>query len=203
MPNITKVVLNLVIINVLLYFGTNMQLFDNSRVMLALFNPWSEYFRPYQLVTHMFMHGSFNHLLFNMLSLVFLGPMVEARLGSERFLVLYFVAGFGSAFLQIATGYLAAYHFGMGAEIDIPMLGASGAIYGVMAAFAMLFPHERLMLLFPPIPIRAPYFVLGLVAIDLFSGMSGRDTGVAHFAHVGGALFGAALIYYWRKRMVL
>jgi len=197
MPRLTEVVKHLIVINVLMFFGTKMLMGDN-RLMLALYYPGVEYFRPYQLVTHMFMHANFGHILFNMLSLAFLGPMIEQLWGSKRFLTYYLLAGFGAMFTHLAVRYIMINYFGQVQEAYIPVLGASGAIYGVFIAFAMYFPNARLMLLIPPIPVRAKYLVVGLIAYDLFSGLSGASTGVAHFAHLGGALFGFLIITYWR-----
>ena len=126
-----------------------------------------------------------------------MGPSVEARMGSKRFLFYYLFVGLGAAGLHLAVHHWSVLQNGM--LFDTQMLGASGAVYGVMAAFAMFFPNQQLMLMFPPIPIAAKYLVVGLVVIDLFSGLSGHRTGIAHFAHIGGAFFGVLLILYWRK----
>ena len=177
-----------------------MTLMGDSRISLALFYPGSDFFEPYQLVSHMFMHANTGHLLFNMLSLFFLGPMVERVFGTRRFLFYYLFAGFGAALTHLAFMYYQIDISGDYTGINIPVLGASGAVYGVIIAFAVLFPDVRLMLIFPPIPIKARYLAAGLIALDLFSGISGYSTGIAHFAHLGGALFGYLLILYWRKR---
>lgn len=204
MIRITEVVKHLLIINVIIYFGTQFLLPDSR--MLSLYYPASEHFQPYQIVSHMFMHGDFSHLLFNMLTLFFLGPMVESVMGAKRFLTYYFVAGFGAMLIHILIWYIQfsglpsqEYELLM-QHPDVRVLGASGAIYGVLVAFAMLFPNTRLMLLFPPIPIKAKYLVIALIAFDLAFGLSGRQTGVAHFAHLGGALFGFLMLLYWKKR---
>ncbi len=236
MNNITDVVKNLLILNVIVFAGVSLtaQLsgIDLSQYFM-LYSPLSEKFKPIQLITHMFMHGGLSHLLFNMLGLFFLGPYVEKRMGSQRFLLFYLICGFGAMLAHIGVDYLQFYQVkdltsGMTmdqlrnfmstgvfqntglnrneAEIvfqklngvfNIPVVGASGAIYGVFLAFAMFFPNMRLMLLFPPIPIKAKFLVAGIVAIDLFSGISGQQTGIAHFAHLGGALAGFILVSLW------
>jgi len=132
------------------------------------------------------------HILFNMMSLFFLGPMVEQVMGAKNFLIFYIICGLAA---NIA-------HWGMiyfGVIPPVAVVGASGAIMGVFAAFAYYFPNVKLMLLFPPIPVKAKYLMVGLIAFDLFSGISGISTGVAHFAHLGGVLSGLLLIIYWTK----
>ena len=212
---ITGVVANLLIINVLLFFGSflmfgGMEISSTGnvnlgRAVLAMFYPDSVHFQPHQIVTHMFMHADIRHLLFNMIGIFFFGPILENLWGAKRFLFFYFIAGFGSLILHLIFWYFEVsalspgqYEFYMqnpGAYV----LGASGALYGVLVAFALYFPNQKIMLLIPPIPIKAKYLVGALVLIDLFSGFSGASTGVAHFAHLGGALFGALLVLYWRR----
>lgn len=206
MFQITDVIKHLLIINLIVYFGS--LLLDRSGIfdpsVLACYYPDSEYFHPYQVVTHMFMHGGGFHLFFNMFALVMLGPYVESYLQAKRFLVLYFVAGFGALGLHMLIWYFqfsgldpVTYQDYMQSD-KLAVVGASGAVYGVLAAFAYLFPNVRLMLLFPPIPVKAKWLVLALVAFDLFSGLSGRSTGIAHFAHIGGALFGFLTVVFWK-----
>jgi len=190
MPRITDVVKNLLIINILVFVSVYISLSTGllqSPAQLALFYPTDPNFRPYQIVTHMFMHGDIGHLMFNMLTLFFLGPPVEQFLGAKKFLILYFVSGLGA----LLTHWLFFHH--------VPIIGASGAIYGVLIAFAVLFPNTRLMLLFPPIPVRAKYLVIFIIAFDLISGVSGWSTGIAHFAHLGGGLFGFIMLAIWNK----
>jgi len=191
MSRLTEVVKHLLIINVLVYFGATMVLpqIGIPTRMLYLFYPGTEPFQPFQLITHMFMHGSTTHILFNMMSLFFLGPMVEQALGSKRFLTFYLLSGVGAMLLHLGIDYFSVQH--------IPVVGASGAIMGVFVAFAVLFPDVKLMLLFPPIPIKAKYMMMALIAFDLFSGISGMSTGIAHFAHLGGVLAGFIMMYYW------
>jgi len=191
MPPITDVVKHLIIINVLLYFGTHV-VWPAGQGYLALFFPMdSPNFQPYQLVTHMFMHGSITHLLFNMYGLYLFGSAVERVWGPKRFLFYYLFCGFGALALQLGTMAIAGE--------SSWLVGASGAVFGLLAAFGMMYPNTRIMLLFPPIPMKAKYFVLIYGAIELFLGVSGFNTGIAHFAHLGGAIFGALLILYWRK----
>jgi membrane associated rhomboid family serine protease len=209
MFQITDVIKHLLIINLIMFFGAMITeqtgIFDSS--LLVFHYPQSAYFEPYQIVTHMFMHGGIAHLFFNMFALVMLGPYVEHFLGGKRFLTLYLISGFGALGLHLLIWY---YELSQIPPMDFAMLmqereygvvGASGAVYGVLAAFAFLFPNTRLMLLFPPIPVKAKYLVLALVAFDLLSGISGSSTGIAHFAHVGGALFGFLTVLIWRNRL--
>jgi membrane associated rhomboid family serine protease len=198
MGQLTDVVKHLLLINVVMFLATTAFMADN-RLILAMFYPTSELFRPYQVITHMFMHADVGHLLFNMLSLFFLGPWVERRVGAKKFLTLFLVAGFGAAALHLIVRYVLITQMGDVGELNIPVLGASGAVYGVLAGFATLFPNARLMLLFPPIPMKASYLAIGLIVFDLFTGISGTRTGVAHFAHVGGAITGFIMIKYWIK----
>jgi len=184
MNNLTDVVKKLLIVNVAAFFLVS-GVFPDYLPMLAMHSPIdSDYFAPYQLVTHMFMHANIGHLMFNMLSLFFLGPYVERALGPKRFVILYFVSGFAA----MAAHFLIS---------GVPVLGASGAIYGVVFAFIAMFPDVKLMLLIPPIPIKARYLALGLIAYDLIMGFQGTS-GTAHFAHLGGALAGVLLIVSWR-----
>jgi membrane associated rhomboid family serine protease len=185
-PPITGVVKQLVIINVIVFVGAYFML-PNHGDILAMSSPYSPDFHAFQIVTHMFMHANFQHILFNMLMLYFLGPMVEQALGSKRFLILYLLSGFGA----LATHFLFFPYVGV--------LGASGAVYGVLIAFASLFPNVKLMLLFPPIPIKAKYLALGLIVIGLFSGFGGYDQGVAHFAHLGGSFTAFIILLIWKK----
>jgi len=171
-----------------------------GRLQLAMFFPTSDFFRPYQIITHMFMHAGIGHLFFNMFALFMFGPPLEVLWGPKRFLFYYFFCGFGALILHLFVKYLEIYYFGGHIwEINVPMLGASGAIFGLLLGFGMKFPETRLMLLIPPIPIKAKYFVLFIAALELFLGLSRMSTGIAHFAHLGGALFGFLLILYWSK----
>ncbi len=191
--NLTDVVKNLIIINVIVFFGATSMGFARN---LYLFFPMSDAFQPYQLVTHMFMHSGVGHLFFNMLSLFFLGPYVERYLGSKKFLILYLVSGFGAVAAHLGVDY---YQYMEGTLQLVPVVGASGAVYGVLLAFAYLFPDVKLMLMLPPIPVKAKYLALGLIAYDLYSGVMRSGTGIAHFAHLGGAVTGILLVIYWKQ----
>lgn len=153
-------------------------------------------FSLYQPFSYMFLHGNFQHLLFNMLALWMFGRDVEPALGTKRFLTLYFTCGIGAAFCQELWQWGA-----MVWTMTPPALtvGASGAVYGVLLAFGMLFPNQRLLLLIPPIPIKAKYLVAMYAAIELFSSFS-TDSNVAHFAHLGGMLFAWGLLRHWKRQ---
>lgn len=172
-------------------------------------------FNVVQLFTYMFLHGSLTHLFFNMFSLWMFGGLIERTLGMKRFLTYFLVCGVGAGLCQEVWQTAEYFIEGLnnydmvntGTSL-IPMgtflnmwttIGASGACYGVLLAFGMLYPNERIMLLIPPIPMKAKYFVAGYAAIELISAYTSNDN-VAHFAHLGGMLFGWALLHWWRKR---
>lgn len=255
------VVKNLLIINGLCFLA-NVVLetrFNYSlNETLGLYFPESNHFRPYQLITHVFMHGSFMHLFFNMFSLWMFGNVLENYWGPKRFFIYYFVTAFGAAALLLGVnGYeiytlktaIANYaadpnidafirlidkdaalaHSGVVNEfvsqwqaqpqnpqfvqssleiadalvqrkMNVPTVGASGAVFGLLLAFGMLFPNTELMMLFIPFPIKAKYFVIGYGAIELYQGIANNPSdNVAHFAHLGGMLFGFILIKIWNK----
>lgn len=227
------VVKNLLIINVLMLFITfvlQMRGIDLTSI-LGLHYFQSSEFRPYQLVTHMFMHGGLAHLFFNMFALWMFGRVLESVWGPKRFFIYYFVTGLGAAALHTFVNFLEFQHIasnmpmetvkmvlGQGTEIfnqgqnftdpdaarlnlilNVPTVGASGAVFGLLLGFGMLFPNTQLMLLFPPIPIKAKYFVMGYGAIELFSGITDSGSNIAHFAHLGGMLFGFIMIKYWNR----
>lgn len=195
LPPVTK---NLLIINVLVYLGTLVATRYGIWLesLLGLHFVWSPYFKIYQLLTYMFVHAGFWHLFFNMFSLWMFGRIIEMAWGPRRFLLFYMVCGIGAGlsqevfqFVQLISGMAGAL---------APTVGASGAIYGILLAFGMTFPNERIMLLIPPIPMKAKYFVILFAAIELFSAWSDNGGNVAHCAHLGGMLFGWLLILYWR-----
>lgn len=160
--------------------------------LLAMYTPNTGGFKPYQLVTHMFLHGSWGHLFFNMFAVFMFGKVLEQVLGGKKFFILYFVSGLGAALLQFAIYYF------QGAEAA--MIGASGAVFGILVAFAMMFPNVELMLLFLPIPIKAKYLVPIYAIIELFFGVASfSGDNIAHFAHLGGGLFGFILIKFWKR----
>ena len=151
-------------------------------------------FLPWQLLTYGFLHGDLMHLLFNMLALVMFGAPLEYTWGNKRFLTFYLVCVVGAGLCQLVVASWAVAQGGAA----YPTLGASGGVFGLLLAFGMLFPHRRIMLLIPPIPIKARTLVIAYGAIELFMGVTGTGPGVAHFAHLGGMLFGWLLIRYWR-----
>lgn len=153
---------------------------------LALYPIGSGNFQIWQLVSYMFLHGGFGHIFFNLFALWMFGQAIENFWGTKRFTVYYFLTGIGAALLHMFIG-------GGGA----PTVGASGAVYGILLAFGMMFPNRHIMLLFPPIPIKAKYFVAFFGIIELISGITRPGSGIAHFAHLGGMVVGFILIKYW------
>ena len=151
-------------------------------------------FRVWQLVTYAFMHGNAMHLLFNMLALFMFGGQIERLFGEKQFLLYYFVCLLTAALCQLAFMYF----FENGQMF--PTVGASGAIFGLLLAFGMMYPHEKIMLMLLPVPMPAWLFVTGYAALELFFGITGTQAGVAHFAHLGGMLGGYLLIEYWRGK---
>ena len=148
-------------------------------------------FWPWQLVTYAFLHGGLWHLLFNMFALWMFGVQIENSWGSRRFAIYYFICVIGAGVVQALVMW----------GQPVPTLGASGGVFGVLVAFGMMFPNQRIMLLIPPIPIKAKWFVIGYGAIELFLGVTGGQAGVANFAHVGGAVVGFLVIQYWRGKL--
>jgi membrane associated rhomboid family serine protease len=151
-------------------------------------------FQIWQVVTYAFMHGNAMHLLFNMLALFMFGGQIERLFGEKQFLLYYFVCLLTAALCQLAFMYF----FENGQMF--PTVGASGAIFGLLLAFGMMYPHEKIMLMLIPIPMPAWLFVTGYAAVELFFGITGTQAGVAHFAHLGGMLGGYLLIEYWRGK---
>ena len=198
---ITPLVKNLLIVNVLMYV---LQELSGGLVTqyLSLFDFRSEYFMPHQIITYMFLHGGTGHLFFNMLWLFFMGPVLERFLGDKKFFILYMVSGVGAGVLQLGANYLQnpeIIMFSNGMSIfDVPTLGASGAVAGIMMAVALLFPNTEIYL-YMLFPVKLKYFAAFYVVSELYSGLSGADTGIAHFAHLGGMLFGFILIKIWNQ----
>lgn len=191
MFRLTPVVRNLIMINSLIFLVQVLLPRLHITEYLSLWNVRTEYFKPYQLFTYMFVHSpeGFTHIFFNMLTLVFIGPILETYWGPKRFLMFYIVCGIGAGVFNVLVDLL----FGAG-TFGI-MLGASGAIYGVLMAFGMLFPNMEIMLLIPPIPIKAKYLVFLLGGLTFLLDRSGS---VAHFAHLGGVIFAFILVRLWR-----
>ena len=206
------VIKNLLIINVLIFMAQELLPFgDWITHHLALYYWESPNFGVWQYLTHMFLHGSISHIFFNMFSLWMFGRILEYDLGSKRFLVFYLLSGIGAGILYscvnwieisvvkdaAATSYAAAEK--LWRLVNIPVVGASGAIYGVLLGFGMMHPNSVIMLIFPPIPMKAKYFVIIFMVIELFLGLRGGD-GVAHFAHVTGMISAFLLLRYWKSK---
>ena len=214
MPPITK---NLLIINVLCFFAS--LAFASHGVdfyeLFGLHFFLASNFRPWQLFTYMFMHGSWEHLFFNMFAVWMFGRIMEQTMGRNRFLFYYLTCGLGAGLAQELVQTIQYWYFDFGSFEQVALgdgiistadflnrwntVGASGAVYGILLSFGMTYPNER-MFIFPlPVPIRAKYFVIGYAAIELLSALSQRGDGVAHIAHLGGMLFGLLLLLYWRN----
>ena len=207
MFQVTPVVRNLLIANIAVYLVQSFLRIDLATIFgyhtfslqeMGLFN-------PIQIFTYMFLHSGTSHIFSNMFGLFMFGPMLESFLGSKRFLILYMVSGVGACLLH---GGISLYEISQlpidSAEytmmMSIPMVGASGAIFGMLGAFARLFPNTE-MIIFPlPIPVKAKYLVSLYALFEIFSGVYNVMPGVAHFAHIGGLIFGILLINYWNKK---
>lgn len=211
-PSVTK---NLIMINIIFFVATMLSK-EFMYSAFALYYPASRFFHWWQPLTHMFMHGGLLHIFFNMYALWIFGSVVERMIGSRKFLIFYFACGFGAAALHLGVEYLQAQSFMMqiadGSQQalqsyahlkSIPTVGASGAIYGVLIAYAMLFPQSRLTLIFPPISLSARTWVLIFIGIELLTGITGTADGIAHFAHLGGMLVGYLMFLYWKKKGTL
>ena len=190
MQKTTPIVLNLIIINALVFVAQ--MVLDKTMAFtsfLALYSYNSGFFEPYQLVTHMFAHGGFFHILFNMYALWMFGSVLERVWGPKRFLIFYFICGLAAGVAQM---------FAM--DANGMAVGASGAIMGLLAAFAYLFPNTEFFILPFPFPIKAKYMVAIYAAIDLFGGLHpGAADNIAHFAHLGGMVMGFILVIIWGK----
>lgn len=193
---LTPMVKNLLIVNVGVFL-IGLILFSDINVYLALYPFDSPYFKPYQLFTYMFAHGGFGHILFNMIGLMVFGSILEQFWGSNKFLIFYMITGIGAALVYSGFNHFEV--FGPSETLS-SMVGASGAVYGLLMACAMLFPNTELMLLFPPIPIKMKWLAIGLGAIALYSSFT-QDPGdnVAHLAHLGGMLFAFIMLKIWQK----
>ncbi|MFY7847040.1 rhomboid family intramembrane serine protease [Chryseobacterium gambrini] len=234
-PPVTR---NIIIINIAVFVIANLLFQDRFVGYLAAFYPFSPFFKSWQIVTHMFMHGSFMHILFNMFTLFSFGPILENSLGEKKYLILYFLSGLGAFFLfnlwnfvevqQISNelqqlGFnLNEYLSGSSVQysgssqsvlrqqelvgelngiMGTPMVGASGAIFGVVAAFATLYPDAKIGIMFIPIPMKVKYVLPVVVIGSIYLGVSGNGGGIAHLAHVGGAIVGFILARIWRKHL--
>jgi membrane associated rhomboid family serine protease len=231
LPPVVKNIIMLNILMLLAYYAATSVFGIDLNSLLGLYFPKSEQFMPVQIITHMFMHGGFWHLFFNMYALYIFGQVLENVWGPKRFFIYYMVCGLGAALthesviafqynhfiqnlspenLQLVLNEGTAYFSqgklftdptmqGLQLLLNTPTVGASGAIFGVLLAFGVLFPNTQLMLLIPPIPIRAKYFVMIYGAIELYLAVTQPGSNIAHAAHLGGMLFGYLLIRYWRK----
>lgn len=244
MGRLTDTVKWLIIVNALFFVGVILY-GDLFYRLFSLYYFENDEFLWWQPVTHMFMHGGFAHILFNMYGLFAFGSPLEARWGTKKFLFFYFSAGLGAALIHTGVNYF-IFHQGVEAfvnagltdtevlgmmadsmqqaasnagqySVNLPKgidvdayskmlsaysgtaVGASGAVYGVLVAFGLMFPNIELMLMFIPFPIKAKYFIPLMIAGDLFFGLTGSPFGIAHWAHIGGALFGFIMAYYWKK----
>ncbi len=215
--NLTPVVKNLLIINIIFFIATYIlqNQFDMVR-WLSVFYFDSPFFRPWQVVSYMFMHAGIEHIFFNMFALFMFGPILEYSLGSKRFFNLYFICGIGAIALQWVVQAIEIHQLigsfvvlkdttaspevisKIGDIYDSPILGASGAIFGVLVAFATLYPNMEMLIFFIPIPVKAKYVISVYIIYEIYSSI--RQTSgdnVAHLAHIGGAIFGFILIKYW------
>ena len=198
---IPKVSKNILIINVLMWLLTLVRRTWMVQTF-SLFYPLSPLFHWWQPVTYMFMHGGWDHIFFNMFTFLMFGCTLERQWGPKKYLLFYFVTGLGAAALHIGVQAL-MYRMGSISQAElynIPTLGASGAVYGILLGFAMLFPDAKMTLIFPPITLSSKWWVAIMLGIELFLGYTGLGGGVAHFAHLGGALFGFLLIRYWKRK---
>jgi membrane associated rhomboid family serine protease len=193
LPPVTR---NLLIANVVVFLLQHM--FGNVLLQYFALWPWGpeQAFQPWQLITYAFMHGSVPHILFNMVALYMFGGTIERTFGARNFTIYYFVCAVVAAVAQLIVVHWFTHGF-------YPTLGASGAIFGLLLAFGMLYPHEKVMLIFLPVPMPAWLFVIGYAVVELVMGVTGTQAGVAHFAHLGGMLGGYVLIEYWRGRLPL
>lgn len=189
MSQVPQAVKSIIIINVLVAIMT----FLNKGLMSKWFalDPIYFVYKPWQLVTYMFMHGDFFHLFFNMYTLFIFGGVLERVWGTKKFLFYYFVTGIGAALIHIGVQWLTG---------DFALtVGASGAIYGLLLGYAMLYPDSVMMLMFPPVRMKAKWFVLIFAGIELLLGITGTQVSVAHFAHLGGLLVGLIVMMIWKK----
>ena len=211
MPIVIK---NIIIVSTFMLILTTI----NREFMLehfALFFPTSHFFKPWQVITHMFMHGNFTHLLFNMYALWMFGSVLEQLWGPKKFLLYFFVTGLGAAALHMGVQWITisslAHKIAANGPdtmaalsryrmmVNVPTVGASGAVYGILLAYGMLFPNNELRIILTPIALKAKYFVIIFAVIELILGLVGGGN-VAHFAHLGGMIFGFFLIRRWKKK---
>lgn len=208
--NPRSVVNNLIMMNAVVFLAQFLspRLDAQMTEYLGLHAFESIYFYPHQLITYMFLHGSFSHIFFNMFALWMFGRILEYDLGGKRFLIYYMITGIGAGVLNmlvnwweigsLATQYAMSDPAGLTHYINNTVtIGASGAVFGVLLAFGMIHPNDRIMLLIPPIPIKAKYFVIIYGLLEIYLGLTSNGN-IAHFAHVGGMIFGFILLRYWK-----
>lgn len=215
MSSVPPAVKNIIIVNLLVMIMTSLN--DNFMYeKFALFYPTSPFFHWWQPLTHLFMHGGFAHIFFNMYAVYMFGSVLERQWGTKKFLLFYFVSGLGAALIHTGVEWLQLqYWMGVAAEGSTaaissihalkvtPTVGASGAVFGLLMGYAMLYPDSVMGLVFPPITMKAKWFVLIYAAIELVTGVTGTMDGIAHFAHLGGLIFAFMLLWYWRKKGTL
>lgn len=219
--NIPPVTKNIIILNVVVFALQNFIPEFSFNFGLHFFK--SPDFQPYQLITHMFMHGGFSHILFNMFGVYMFGSAIENRIGDKKFLIFYLLTGFGAVILHMASQYWESQDvihqidswYNQGSITDEQLsneyfntfrytVGASGALFGLLVAFGLLFPNQPIFLMFIPVPIKAKYFVLLYAGYELFQGIQfSPGDNIAHFAHLGGALFGWIIIAEWRRKQLI
>jgi len=215
LANVPRVTRTIIIINIFVFVATLINQEFITRYF-ALFYPSSQLFHFWQPLTYMFVHGGFWHILFNMYTLFIFGSVVEQIIGERKYLLFFLICGLGAAACHIGVQAIQAYQFSNGIAIGsqqavtayanlkmTPTVGASGAIYGVLLAYAMLFPDSKLTLLFPPVTLSAKWMVIIFAGIELVTGITGTRLNIAHFAHLGGMIFGFALIKYWKAKGTL
>ncbi|PWT71498.1 MAG: rhomboid family intramembrane serine protease [Bacteroidetes bacterium] len=216
---IPPVIKNLIIINVVVFLLQSFVSFPNFSIenFFALHDINSVFFKPHQLVTYMFLHGSWGHIFFNMFALWMFGSILENYWGGKRFLTFYILCGVGSALLHLVILHYQNSHLiqqfnaldpasrdevreQVASQINGATLGASGAVFGCLAAFGYLFPNSTLIILPFPFPIKAKWFVLFYAGIELYQGIrNSAGDNVAHWAHLGGAVVGILIVMYWGK----
>ena len=186
------VVKNLIIINLLMLMACRMLPIGHElQALCALYPAGTPHFHSWQVITYMFLHADFSHLFFNMFALWMFGRTLEYELSSKRFLTYYMACGIGAALIQLLVCWLEGSY--------VMTVGASGAVFGILLAFGMMHPNNIIMLMIPPIPIKAKWFVVIYGVVELLAGVSGRMDNVAHFAHLGGMIWGFLLLKYWKK----
>ncbi len=195
-PHLTPITRNIIILNVIIYILSNL-LFPQMYDYLVAYFPLAPEFKSWQIITHMFMHAGIMHIAFNMITFASFGPVLENVLKEKKFLTLYFLSGIGAFLLHSLWLY-----FEMVSTqqiVDARMLGASGAIFGVVAGFTALYPNAEMFIMFIPFPIKAKVLLPIVIIGSLYFGITGGGGNIAHFAHIGGAAVGYFLVKYWGR----